>query len=87
MDIITSKADGVLTIAFNRPERKNAITGVMYQTMADALVDAEGDSAVRAILITGKPEIFTAGNDLEDFMQNSAPVPGVPGSGQQGSLF
>ena len=78
MDILTSKADGILTIEFNRPERKNAITAAMYQAMADALIDAESDSAVRAILITGKPEIFTAGNDLDDFMKNSAPVPGVP---------
>ena len=77
MEILTSKADGILTIQFNRPERKNAITGVMYQTMADAIIDAESDSAVRAILITGHPQIFTAGNDLEDFMKNSAPVPGV----------
>jgi enoyl-CoA hydratase/carnithine racemase len=77
MDIVTSKADGILTIAFNRPERKNAITGVMYQTMADALLAAESDTEVRAILITGRPEIFTAGNDLEDFMKNSAPVEGV----------
>ena len=77
MDIVTSKADGILTIEFNRPQRKNAITGAMYQAMADALLDAENDSAVRAILITGKPEIFTAGNDLDDFMKNSAPVPGV----------
>lgn len=78
MDILTSKADGILTIEFNRPERKNAITAVMYQAMADALTAAEGDADVRAILITGKPEIFTAGNDLDDFMKNSAPVPGVP---------
>jgi enoyl-CoA hydratase/carnithine racemase len=78
MDIVTSKADGILTIEFNRPERKNAITAVMYQAMADALVAAEDDAGVRAILITGKPEIFTAGNDLDDFMKNSAPVPGVP---------
>jgi len=74
MDIVTNKADGILTIEFNRPERKNAITSAMYQAMADALIDAEGDSTVRAILITGKPEIFTAGNDLEDFMKNSGPV-------------
>ena len=78
MEIEINKADGILTIAFNRPERKNAITGVMYQTMADALVAAETDVDVRAILITGKPEIFTAGNDLDDFMKNSAPVEGVP---------
>ena len=54
MDILTSKTDGILTIEFNRPERKNAITGAMYQAMADALVDGEQDAAVRAILITGK---------------------------------
>jgi enoyl-CoA hydratase/carnithine racemase len=70
MDILCSKADGILAIEFNRPERKNAITAAMYQAMADALRDAEQDATVRAILITGKPEIFTAGNDLEDFMKN-----------------
>ena len=78
MDILTSKADGILTIEFNRPERKNAITAVMYQAMADAINEAETDSAVRAILLVGKPEIFTAGNDLPDFLQNSKPVDGVP---------
>src|SRR3954462_11292965 len=77
MDILTTKADGILTLEFNRPERKNAITGVMYQAMADALIDAEQDAAVRAILIIGKPEIFTAGNDLEDFLKN-APTGGKP---------
>ena len=77
MDILTRKTDGILTIEFNRPERKNAITGAMYQSMADALTDAELDVAVRAILIIGKPEIFTAGNDLEDFLKN-VPVGAKP---------
>ena len=73
-DMLTSKADGILTIEFNRIERKNAITAVMYQAMADALVAAETDAEVRAILIAGKPEIFTAGNDLDDFTKNSRPL-------------
>lgn len=72
MDILTSKTNGVLTIEFNRPEKKNAITSAMYQSMADALKEAEGDVAVRAIIIQGKPEVFTAGNDLEDFLKNSS---------------
>lgn len=72
MEILTTKADGILTIEFNRAERKNAITSAMYQAMADALFDADRDAAVRAVLITGKPEIFTAGNDLEDFLKTAA---------------
>jgi enoyl-CoA hydratase/carnithine racemase len=70
MDILASKANSIFTITFNRPKKKNAITAEMYQTMADALKEAESDAEVRAILFTGKPEIFTAGNDLEDFMKN-----------------
>jgi enoyl-CoA hydratase/carnithine racemase len=76
MDILTTTASGLLTLQFNRLPRKNAITAVMYQTMADAFVSANDDPSIRAILITGQPEIFTAGNDLDDFMKNSAPVPG-----------
>ncbi|HJU71852.1 MAG TPA: enoyl-CoA hydratase [Paucimonas sp.] len=68
MDISTSKDQGILTIEFNRPEKKNAITAAMYQSLADTLNDAENDHAVRAILIRGKPEVFTAGNDLQDFL-------------------
>jgi enoyl-CoA hydratase/carnithine racemase len=77
MEILSSKADGILTIEFNRPERKNAITSAMYQTLADAINAAETDNEVRAILIAGKPEIFTAGNDLEDFMKTTATYTGA----------
>jgi len=71
MSILTTQSDGILTLEFDRLERKNAITGAMYQTLADALRDAEGDTTIRAILIAGKPEIFTAGNDLDDFLNNA----------------
>jgi enoyl-CoA hydratase/carnithine racemase len=70
MDILVERANGVLTVAFNRPDKKNAITAAMYQTMADALVQAQTDPEVRAILIRGSVGIFCAGNDLEDFMKS-----------------
>ena len=57
------------TIEIARPEKKNALTVAMYQAMHDALVAAKADNAVRAVLITGQPGIFTSGNDIEDFMQ------------------
>ena len=68
MSIRTGTVDGVATIEIARPEKKNALTVEMYQAMADAITDATDDAAVRALLITGQPGIFTSGNDLEDFM-------------------
>jgi len=70
MEINISKEQGILTLAFNRADKKNAITAAMYQQLADALKDAENDSAVRAILFAGSAQVFTAGNDLEDFLKN-----------------
>ena len=69
MSIKTATLNGVATIEIARPEKKNAITGAMYQQMADALNAATADGAVRAVLITGQPGIFTSGNDIEDFMK------------------
>jgi enoyl-CoA hydratase/carnithine racemase len=69
MDILSSIDDGVQTITFDRPQKKNAITAAMYQALADALHTAEQDPAVRAVLIAGHATIFTAGNDLEDFQK------------------
>jgi enoyl-CoA hydratase/carnithine racemase len=69
MTIRTVNTNGVAVIEIARPEKKNALTQAMYTAMAEAIVAADADAAVRALLITGQPGIFTSGNDLEDFMQ------------------
>ena len=68
MDILTQTREGIFAIEFNRPEKKNALTGDMYALLTEALLAAERDDAVRVVLIHGKPDVFTAGNDIEDFM-------------------
>jgi enoyl-CoA hydratase/carnithine racemase len=68
MSIKTATINGVATIEIARPEKKNALTVAMYQAMAEALNAAREDGAVRAVLITGQPGIFTSGNDVEDFL-------------------
>jgi enoyl-CoA hydratase/carnithine racemase len=78
VDIRSGKANGICSIQFDRPEKKNAITQAMYQAMADALKDAATDASVRVIVISGRPEIFTAGNDLEDFLKNPPQGPDNP---------
>ncbi len=72
MSIRTATLNGVATIEIARPEKKNALTGAMYKAMAEALDAAQADNAVRAVLITGQPGIFTSGNDVEDFTQRRA---------------
>lgn len=78
MDMAISQADGICAIEFNRPDKKNAITAAMYQSMAEALEAAEADASVRAILLSGAGGIFTAGNDLEDFMKQPPSGGGSP---------
>jgi len=72
-------ADGVAQIGINRPDKKNALTPAMYAGLVEAFERAEADKAVRVALIHGTNECFTAGNDLQDFMNappkdDSSPV-------------
>ncbi|WP_321935007.1 enoyl-CoA hydratase [Paraburkholderia sp. J8-2] len=69
-EILVARENGVLTITIDRPARKNALTPAMYQAMADALTGANEDASVRAVLLSGHAEIFTAGNDIEDFLKS-----------------
>ena len=57
MSIKTAVLNGVATIEIASPEKRNALTVAMYQAMADALVSAVDDGAVRAVLITGQPGV------------------------------
>ncbi len=68
--IEVSQDNGVLTVRFNRPERKNALTRSMYAAMADTLDRAHTDKSVRVILFVGQDGVFTGGNDLGDFLEN-----------------
>jgi enoyl-CoA hydratase/carnithine racemase len=79
MSIRTGVHNGVAQIEIARPEKKNALTMAMYRAMAEALVAAREDPAVRAVVITGQPGIFTSGNDLEDFMQRGLGNPEAGG--------
>ena len=67
-DILISNEGPVRKIRMNRPEKKNALTLAMYDAMAAAMGDTGTDASVRCLLIAGAPDIFCAGNDLNDFI-------------------
>jgi enoyl-CoA hydratase/carnithine racemase len=69
-DILIERAGPVWTLAFNRPEKRNALTHAMYAALVEALEAAAADPDVRAVILTGAGNCFTAGNDLQDFLKN-----------------
>lgn len=77
-EILVEKSERVLRIQLNRPAKKNALTTGMYQAFAEALRSANADADVRAILVHGTSDAFTAGNDLHDFLANPPQGPESP---------
>lgn len=71
-EIIVSLDQTVLVLKLNRPDKKNALTGAMYQTLVEMLEQATPDPQVRAVIITGSKACFTAGNDIQDFLAGGA---------------
>jgi enoyl-CoA hydratase/carnithine racemase len=67
--IKTETLNRITTIELARPDKKNALTFAMYAAMSEALAAAESDPGVRAILVHGSRDCFTAGNDLKDFLE------------------
>lgn len=65
-----SLEDGVLTVAFDRPAKKNAITAAMYEELRSIFSKQACDPRVRAVLLTGRGGDFTSGNDVSLFVQD-----------------
>jgi enoyl-CoA hydratase/carnithine racemase len=79
-DIQTDLSEGIFTVTLNRVEKKNSITAAMYAAMAEALAQAAADASVRVVVIQGHESVFSAGNDIADFLNN-------PPAGQDSPVF
>ena len=77
-EILTHLDAGVLSLTINRLDRKNSITAVMYAAMADVLIAAESNDAVRVLVIQGHETIFSAGNDIGDFLNKPPSTQDAP---------
>src|SRR5215467_7147408 len=75
-DILTECSDSILRVQFNRPEKKNAMTGAMYTHLADIFNEANQDEETLVVLWHSAGDTFSAGNDVGDFLKNP------PGSGE-----
>lgn len=75
--IETSRSGGIEIIRIVRPEKRNALTQAMYRGLSDALEAGERDPDVRVRVLFGTDGVFTAGNDIGDFL--AAATGGAPG--------
>ncbi|WP_104513258.1 enoyl-CoA hydratase-related protein [Acinetobacter indicus] len=71
MDYLKSSlaAPGVVLIELNRPEKRNALNNATLKELADHLQQLDVDSSVKAVVITGNPQCFAAGADLNELAQ------------------
>lgn len=65
--VIVERKGSILRLQLNRPEKKNALMAVMYETLIDALKTADSDPAIHVVYLTGTADSYSAGNDLADF--------------------
>lgn len=66
--VIVETRDRVRLLRIHRPEKKNALADAIYRALADAIREADQDAAIRALVLTGTGDSFTAGNDMVDFL-------------------
>ncbi len=66
--VTTEQADNILKVTLNRLEKKNALTFQMYEALTEAFQYAQTQENIHVLFITGGADIFTAGNDLQDFL-------------------
>ncbi|HEX7054752.1 MAG TPA: enoyl-CoA hydratase [Burkholderiales bacterium] len=76
--VVSQTSGRVARIRLDRPEKKNALTAEMYAQLAEALAAADADAGVRAVVLSGSPDCFTAGNDLSDFLERPPSGAGSP---------
>ncbi len=76
--LITELNDHVMTLRIHRPDKRNALTQAMYGELAETLLAAADNPEVRVVLLTGTADTFTAGNDLQDFLQLTGKLAEAP---------
>jgi enoyl-CoA hydratase/carnithine racemase len=61
--------DGIATLTLNRPDKRNALSIELRDTLATTLAGWHDDDAVKAVVLTGAPPAFSAGFDLAEFSE------------------
>jgi enoyl-CoA hydratase len=85
LDVITTETLGpVAVVTLDRPEARNALTGAMVRSMAEAFAECDADRSIRAVVLTGRDPAFCAGLDLKDLTRTFDELGAPPRDGPDG---
>ena len=70
--LVDRPAAGVARVTLNRPQARNALSPELREALVEAFARLAADDDVRAIVLTGGPEVFAAGADLRDMAGRGA---------------
>jgi enoyl-CoA hydratase/carnithine racemase len=77
-EILSHIDQGVMTLTFNRLDKKNSLTADMYSALAEAVAQAATDASVRVLVFQGHETVFCAGNDIADFLNHPPSTSDAP---------
>lgn len=72
--VLVERADGIVTVTINRPKVKNAINGEAWEILGSTFTELNGDDSVRAVVVTGTGDAFSAGADLSGQRADGHPL-------------
>ncbi len=75
-ELLATLDEGVLTLTFNRPEARNALSREVNEALQVQLAKAESNSAVKCLVLTGSGRAFCAGGDVKSMLTRSYNEPG-----------
>jgi peroxisomal 3,2-trans-enoyl-CoA isomerase len=70
-DLVITSEKGVLTLRVNRPKKKNAMTSQMLKGIVQAMEKVKADDSIKVIFLTGTGDLFSSGNDFNNFVDNT----------------
>jgi len=74
-EVLVAREGPIVTLTFNRPEARNAMTWGMYQRLYEVCEEVDADDSIRVLVLKGAPgkdgavKAFVAGTDISQFTQ------------------
>jgi enoyl-CoA hydratase/carnithine racemase len=77
-ETLVSREGAIVTLTFNRPEARNAMTWGMYQRLYEVCEEVDGDDSIRVLVLKGAGgKAFVAGTDISQFTKFKGPEDGL----------